>query len=152
MTQTIVNSDSATASSFNQNQKQIPEADNAIDGNVGTMWFSDQEDYPWIQIKLARTAAVTELDFIAQYVQYGTINWEIRAGMESVPDGFKGQLEVNKKVGSFTGSVNGKTTYNIKLDAPTTALYVTLQRKCTLCYSLISEVKFYEGKRVSNYR
>ena len=71
--------------------------------------------------------------------------------MTPVEEGSKGMLKVNKKVGTFTGPRHGVLdNINIKLDAPTTALYVTLQMEeaSSTRELIVSELIIIEGSVV----
>ena len=54
---------------------------------------------------------------------------EVRAGMDPVPNGFKGRLTTNRKVATFDGPADANLkTYRINFDRSILAKYVTLQR------------------------
>ena len=56
-------------------------------------------------------------------------NIEVRAGMDPVPNGFKGRLTTNTKVATFVGPADANLkTYRINFDRSVRAKYVTLQR------------------------
>jgi len=54
---------------------------------------------------------------------------EVRAGVDPVPNGFKGRLTINTKVATFVGPADANLkTYRINFDRSVLAKYVTLQR------------------------
>ena len=55
-------------------------------------------------------------------------NIEVRAGMTSVPEGFRGRLTVNREVGFFTGPAESAKAYRILFDKRVLAKYITLQK------------------------
>ena len=71
---------------------------------------------------------------------------EVRAGMESVPSGFKGRLTTNTKVATFDGPADANLkTYRINFDRSVLAKYVTLQRIGGNVTLEINEVTMIQG-------
>ena len=69
-------------------------------------------------------------------------NIEIRAGMDPVPNGFKGKLTVNTKVATFVGPADANLkTYRVDFDESVLAKYVTLQRIRTRVTLEINEIR-----------
>ena len=76
-------------------------------------------------------------------------NVEIRAGIESVEDGFKGKLTVNTKVAFFTGPATSGKNYTIYFDNVVHAKFITLQRMKENVNLEINEIT-YSRARVSS--
>ena len=116
--------------------------DGKISANHAHFFHSSTEDYPWLQIKLATPQEVSKLKIVNRQDCCGDRlkNIEIRAGVSPVPNGFKGLLTVNEKVGLFSGPGADGQTYTINFDAATTAMYVTLQRRDRSSVLQVNEV------------
>ena len=72
-------------------------------------------------------------------------NIEVRAGMTSVPDGLKGRITVNTKVGFFPGPASNGQTFIIKFDKRVLAKYITLQNIGEDVFLEINEVTILKG-------
>ena len=74
---------------------------------------------------------------------------EVRAGMDSVPNGFKGELTINTKVATFVGPADANLkTYRINFDRSVLAKYVTLQKiggHVTLEINEVTMIKSQQG-------
>ena len=74
---------------------------------------------------------------------------EVRAGMDPVPNGFKGILTINSKVATFVGPADANLkTYRIDFDRTVRAKYVTLQRiggPVTLEINEVTMIKSHPG-------
>ena len=122
----------------------------AVDGKISTakvdFYVSAKEDYPWLQIRLASPQVIAGLVIVNRYDSYGERlkNVEIRAGLAPVPNGFKGLLTVNKKVGSFPGPGGSGQTHIINFAADTTAQYVTIQIRDRSAILQLNEVTVVE--------
>ena len=69
---------------------------------------------------------------------------EVRAGMDPVPNGFKGRLTINRKVATFDGPADANLkTYRITFDKPLLAKYVSLQRMKEDVTLEINEITFF---------
>ena len=76
-------------------------------------------------------------------------NIEIRAGMDPVPNGFKGKLTVNSKVATFVGPADANLkTYRVDFDEGVLAKYVTLQRLRPRVTLEINEIRMIKGTAI----
>merc|ERR1719206_513502 len=106
----------------------------AIDGEISktnyNFFGSQMENNPWLEVSMPEgyikgVEIVTRCCCCADRVK----NIEFRAGMDSVPNGFKGRLTFNTKVATFVGPANANLkTYRVDFDESVLAKYVTLQR------------------------
>ena len=106
----------------------------AIDGKIsktGVDFFhSKKEDYPWLQLEIPERY-VSGVEIAPRYDCCGhkVRNIEIRAGLISVPDGFKGKLTNNPSVAHFAGPFTTGKNITINFDRKVLAKYITLQSK-----------------------
>ena len=122
----------------------------AIDGKISDIgrhfYHSKREDFPWFQLRIPE-GYVSGVEIVARSDCCGNRlkNIEIRAGMTSVPDGFKGQLTVNTKVGFFPGPASNGQTFIISFDKRVLAKYITLQNIGEDVLLEINEVTILKG-------
>ena len=106
----------------------------AIDGKISKgndeFFHSEVEDYPWIQLELemcdqelSGITIVARSDCCADRLK----NIEVRAGMRSVPDGFKGRWGVNTQAAVFAGPATEGQFYRINFGRKIQAKYITIQ-------------------------
>merc|ERR1719317_772816 len=123
----------------------------AIDGKISktnyNFFGSHMEDNPWLEVSMPEgyikgVEIVTRCCCCADRVK----NIEFRAGMDSVPNGFKGRLTFNTKVATFVGPANANLqTYRVDFDEMVLAKYVTLQRIGTGVSLEINEIRMIKG-------
>ena len=104
-----------------------------IDGKISKkinkhIFHSKEEDYPWLEMTMPE--CYVRGVFIFSRYAYGARmkNIEVRAGKTSVPEGFRGRLTFNRKVGFFTGPAEDAKAYRILFDIKVLAKYITLQK------------------------
>ena len=108
----------------------------AIDDKISQehrhFFHSQTESNPWLELSMPEdyisgVEIVTRYGCCAERVR----DIEVRAGMDPVPNGFKGRLTTNTKVATFDGPADANLmTYriNFEFDRIVLAKYVTLQR------------------------
>jgi len=106
----------------------------AIDGKIShnnwVFFHSQIESNPWLELSMpdgyiSGVEIVTRYGCCADRVR----DIEVRAGVDPVPEGFKGRLTINSKVATFVGPADDNLkTYRINFDRSVRAKYVTLQR------------------------
>ena len=113
--------------------KKDNEANYAIDEKISTddinFFQSQTEDYPWLQLEIyegyvTSVTIVPRHDCCAENLE----SIEIRAGLESVEDGYKGRLTINTKVAFFSGPATTGHNYTIYFNNVVHAKFITLQR------------------------
>ena len=105
----------------------------SIDGKISKnahkhLFHSKKEDYPWLEMTMPE--GLIRGVYVYTRYDYGSRleNIEVRAGIASVPEGFKGRLTINTQVGFFTGPAESAKVYSIIFDKTVLAKYITLQR------------------------
>ena len=106
---------------------------------------SASENHPWVEVKLKVAQEFTGVEFVNR----GDGNFashlkkvEVRAGLESVPEGFAGaMLTINDKVGSYDGPAGSKEKVQVMFDSgPVVAQYLTLQLEGTSSHLCLNEI------------
>ena len=109
-------------------------ADYAIDGKISEenhhFFHSLSESNPWLELSMPE-GYISGVEIVTRYgcCADRVRDIEVRAGMDPVPNGFKGRLTINTKVATFVGPADANLkTYRINFDRSILAKYVTLQR------------------------
>jgi len=109
-------------------------ADYAIDGKISeenhNFFSSLSESNPWLELSMPE-GYISGVEIVTRYgcCADRVRDIEVRAGMDPVPNGFKGRLTINTKVATFVGPADANLkTYRINFDRSILAKYVTLQR------------------------
>jgi len=108
--------------------------DYAIDGKISEenhhFFHSLSESNPWLELSMPE-GYISGVEIVTRYgcCADRVRDIEVRAGMDPVPNGFKGRLTINTKVATFVGPADANLkTYRINFDRSILAKYVTLQR------------------------
>ena len=106
----------------------------AIDGKISQkdshFFHSQTESNPWLELSMLE-GYISGVEIVTRYgcCADRVRDIEVRAGMDPVPNGFKGRLTINTKVATFVGPADANLkTYRINFDRSILAKYVTLQR------------------------
>jgi len=106
----------------------------AIDDKISQehrhFFHSQAESNPWLELSMPE-GYISGVEIVTRYgcCPDRVRDIEVRAGMDSVPNGFKGELTINTKVATFVGPADANLkTYRINFDRSVLAKYVTLQR------------------------
>jgi len=106
----------------------------AIDGIIsegfGNIFHSGNEEYPWLELSMPE-GYISAIEIVRRYdcCADRIRDLEIRAGMDPVPNNFKGMITVNKKVASFDGPADTNLrSYRICFERSVRAKYVTIQK------------------------
>merc|ERR1719477_76719 len=106
----------------------------AIDGKISQehshFFHSLPESNPWLELSMPE-GYISGVEIVTRYgcCADRVRDIEVRAGMDPVPNGFKGRLTINTKVATFVGPADANLkTYRINFDRSVRANYVTLQR------------------------
>ena len=116
-----------------------------ISSTSAELFTSSSETFPWIEIKLNVPQTMTGVEFVNradnQYLEY-LAKVEVRAGMESVPDGLAGELlTMNTKVGYYEGPAGNAEVVQVMFDIPTRAQFITLQLAYGPAFLVLNEIK-----------
>merc|ERR1719312_2314553 len=108
--------------------------DYAIDGKIShensKFFHSKFESDPWLELSMPE-GYISGVEIVTRYgcCAKRVRDIEVRAGVDRVPNGFKGRLTINSKVATFVGPADANLkTYRINFDRSVRAKYVTLQR------------------------
>merc|ERR1719477_545265 len=106
----------------------------AIDGKISEenshFFHSLPESNPWLELSMPE-GYISGVEIVTRYgcCADRVRDIEVRAGVDPVPNGFKGKLTINSKVATFVGPADANLkTYRINFDRSVRAKYVTLQR------------------------
>ena len=106
----------------------------AIDGKISRehskFFLSDFESDPWLELTMPE-GYISGVEIVTRYgcCADRVRDIEVRAGLDPVPEGFKGRLTINSKVATFVGPADANLkTYRINFDRIVLAKYLTLQR------------------------
>jgi len=122
---------SAKASSQISGGRHGPEY--AIDGKISKdneeFFHSIGEEYPWLQLEMCEEQYVRAITIVSRHdcCAQRLKNIEVRAGLDSVPDGFKGRLRLNYKMATYAGPATEGQSYTINFSNQVRAKYITLQ-------------------------
>ena len=123
----------------------------AIDGKISNshtkLFHSRDRLFPWLEVGLPSPTNITNVTIVNRASCCGNRlkSVEVRAGMEKIPDGSKGQkLEINTICGHFAGPGENGATYVITCNTPILAKYITIQL-LSENYLQINEMTINEG-------
>jgi hypothetical protein len=100
--------------------------------NGASFFHSNQENYPWLELKLWEPTEVSDVTIINRKDCCGERLKDavIRTGMSKVPDGTKNQLlTTNEVCGTYAGPAATGETVKIVCTQPKKAKYITIQLK-----------------------
>ena len=124
---------SATCSSV-YGSKEEHDCHFAIDGKISDsekgIFHSDDERFPWLQVKLGTEKTISSVTIVNRKDSNGwrLADIEVRAGMiETTQFSTKKRLESNPICGTFKGPGKDGETYTINCETPIKAKYVTVQ-------------------------
>merc|ERR1719312_1353044 len=104
--------------------------DDKISHENSQFFHSLSESNPWLELSMPE-GYISGVEIVTRYgcCADRVRDIEVRAGMDPVPNGFKGRLTINSKVATFVGPADDNLkTYRINFDRSVRAKYVTLQR------------------------
>lgn len=129
----FLSSFSATCSSV-YGSKEEHDCHFAIDGKISDsekgIFHSDDERFPWLQVKLGTEKTISSVTIVNRKDSNGwrLADIEVRAGMiETTQFSTKKRLESNPICGTFKGPGKDGETYTINCETPIKAKYVTVQ-------------------------
>ena len=137
----IVVKGSAIASSVHKDQRMRYSPTFAIDGKWETrtynMYTSKKEKMPWLQWKLPNRTKVAGVSISSEYGisklhdntthKNDLVNYEVRAGLSSLPANYKGRILKNVRCGSIEIRGGEDRVYPIVCDQAIIANYITIQ-------------------------
>jgi hypothetical protein len=94
-------------------------------------FHSNEEHYPWLQIKLSDMKNLSSVSIVNRQDSNGwrLANIVVRAGLDELKDSSNGakKIDINHVCGTYLGPGQDGKTYTIKCDTAILAKYVTVQ-------------------------
>ena len=156
----IVVKGSAIASSVHKDQRMRYSPTFAIDGKWATRTYniftSKTEKMPWLQWKLPNRTKVAGVSISSEYGisklhdntthKNDLVNYEVRAGLSSLPANYKGRILKNVLCGRIEIRGGEDRVYPIVCDQAIIANYITVQIIDDNAVLQINELEVMDGK------